>query len=101
MQLSDDDVRKIALLARLGLSDDEVRKFGPQLQNILGYVEKLQEIDTDGVEPTAQVTGLTNVKRDDKVARLGDPEFLADPKALLECSTLPKQDNQIKVKSVF
>jgi len=101
MKLSDEDIRKIALLARIGLSDEEVKKIGPQMSSILAYVEKLQEVNTDGVEPTAQVTGLTNVKREDKVARLGDEEYLADPAELLACSTLPKQENQIKVKSVF
>jgi len=101
VKLTDEEIRKIALLARLGLSDEEVKKFGPQMTHILEYVEKLSEVKTDNVEPTAQVTGLTNVKRHDKVAKKGDPEYLCDPKELLECTTMPIERDQIKVKSVF
>ena len=47
------DVRKIAMLARIALSEDEAEKLGPQLARILDYVRKLEELDTEGVEPTA------------------------------------------------
>ena len=95
MKLTKEQVEHVAQLARLGLSDKEVEKFQTQLSGILDYVEQLNEVDTEGVEPTAQVTGLTNVLREDKV------EALAKPDDLLKCSPLPIEKNQIKVKNVF
>ncbi len=56
MALTEKDVRYVAELAHLELSDEEVRKFLPQLDSILGYVEKLNSLDTTRVEPMAQVT---------------------------------------------
>lgn len=58
-------VRRIAKLARLNLSDDEVRQFADQIQDILGYVEQLSEVDIEGVEPMAHALPLTDVARDD------------------------------------
>ncbi len=49
----DVDVRRIAMLARIALDDDEAGRLGPQLARILDYVRKLEELDTEGVEPTA------------------------------------------------
>ncbi|MDP7068996.1 MAG: Asp-tRNA(Asn)/Glu-tRNA(Gln) amidotransferase subunit GatC, partial [Candidatus Peribacteraceae bacterium] len=57
--LSDDDVRHIAKLCRLNLSDKEVKKFAPELNAILDYIAKLQEVDTSDIEPTPQPTGIT------------------------------------------
>ncbi|MCL5024320.1 MAG: Asp-tRNA(Asn)/Glu-tRNA(Gln) amidotransferase subunit GatC [Nitrospirae bacterium] len=59
------DVEHIAHLARLGLTEEETAKFSPQLTSILLYVEKLNELDTTGVEPTSHVLTLDNVMRDD------------------------------------
>lgn len=59
------DVKKVATLANLTLSPDEEGKFEKQLSDILAYVEKLNEVSVEGVEPTSQVTGLENVVRDD------------------------------------
>ena len=61
MKLSKQDIKHIANLARLELSEKELDKYGKQLSDVLGYIDQLQEVDTKGVEPTAQVTGLTNV----------------------------------------
>ncbi|NWF39659.1 Asp-tRNA(Asn)/Glu-tRNA(Gln) amidotransferase subunit GatC [Mariprofundus sp. NF] len=47
------DVRKVAMLSRIRLTDDEAAELGPQLSSILGYVEQLGKVDTDGVPPTA------------------------------------------------
>lgn len=91
----------MAALARLGLTETEIVKFQTQLSGILDYVEQLNEVNTDNVMPTAQVTGLTNVMREDKVLRSDAPGSLADPEKLLACSPLPIEKNQIKVKSVF
>jgi len=47
------DVRKVAMLSRIRLTDDEAAELGPQLSSILGYVEQLSAVDTDGIKPTA------------------------------------------------
>ncbi len=49
----DIDVKKVAMLSRIRLTDEEATELGPQLSNIIGYVEQLGEIDTDGIAPTA------------------------------------------------
>ncbi len=61
------DVKYVAHLARLSLSAEEERKIGEQLGNILGYIEKLKEVDVSGVEPTAHAFPLVNVTRPDEV----------------------------------
>lgn len=61
------DIENIAKLARLDLTKEEKAKFAQELASILGYAEKLKEIDTAKIEPTAQVTGLVNITREDLV----------------------------------
>lgn len=63
--LSASDVRRVAVLARLQLSDEEVAGFATQLGDVLSYVELLQELDTTGVEPMVHAIELTNVLRED------------------------------------
>ena len=70
-QISRDDVQHLAQLSSLGLSDDEVDSLSADITNILHYVEQLSELDTSGVEPTYQVTDLSNVWRDDTVIDYG------------------------------
>ena len=60
------DIRYVAHLARLHLTSDEEKKFGAQLGNILGYIEKLKELDIANVEPTAHATPMVNVMRRDE-----------------------------------
>ena len=67
MDKAEIDVKYVAHLARLSLSPDEEQKIGAQLSNILGYIEKLKEVDVTGVEPTAHAFPLVNVTRPDKV----------------------------------
>ena len=96
MNLSKKEIEHIAKLARLELSEDEFDKYGSQLSAILGYIEMLGEVDTSGVEPTAQVTGLVNVLRDDRALDFdsaGRETALKDAPQLL--------DGFIKVKKVF
>lgn len=64
------DVKKVAELASLKLTLEEETKFEKQLSDILTYVEKLKEVKTEGVEQTAQVTGLQNVKREDDTTQV-------------------------------
>ena len=67
MNQVDIDVKYVAHLARLSLSPEEEQKIGAQLGNILGYIEKLKEVDVSGVEPTAHAFPLVNVTRPDEV----------------------------------
>ena len=67
MKLSREEVLHIARLARIGLSESEIDRFSGQLSNLLGHFEALQEVDTEGVPPTAQSVDLQSVMRDDAV----------------------------------
>ncbi len=71
-----EQVKHIAKLARLGIKDADLGKFAQQLSAIFGYVEKLNEVNVDGVEPTSQVTGLQNVMRKDEVVKVCTREEL-------------------------
>lgn len=64
--LTEKEIRKIAKLARLDLTDEEVEKFRPQLSEILKYVALLDAVNIEGVPPTAQSPGSQNVLREDK-----------------------------------
>ena len=61
------DIKYVAHLARIALSAEEEEKLGAQLGNILGYIEKLNQLDVSTVEPTAHAVPLTNVTREDEV----------------------------------
>ena len=67
MKLSREEVLHIALLARLGLTETEVNRLSEQLSNILENFEALQQVDTNGIPPTAQSIPLQNVVSEDKV----------------------------------
>lgn len=67
MKISKKDVEHVAHLARLTLSDDELDTMTGQLDNILSYVEKLNELDTDSVKPTSHVFSISNAFREDAV----------------------------------
>ena len=96
MKLSKKEVEHIALLARLGLAEAEKAKFTEQLSSILNYVEQLKKVNTSGIEPTAQVTGLENVMRADRIEGC-DQETR---NKLLK--NVPEIENDlIKTKSVF
>jgi aspartyl-tRNA(Asn)/glutamyl-tRNA(Gln) amidotransferase subunit C len=63
--LSKEEIEHIAMLARLSLTDEEKELFGAQLSSILDYMEKLNELDTENIEPTSHVLSLSNVMRED------------------------------------
>ena len=67
MSISREDVIHVSNLARLNLREDEVEKFTEQLGAILEHIAKLNEVDTEGVEPTSHVLDLVNVFREDAV----------------------------------
>ena len=68
MKLSNEEVLHIALLARLGLTEDEADRLSEQLSNILENFEALQQVETGDVPPTAQPIPLQNVLKEDKIA---------------------------------
>jgi aspartyl-tRNA(Asn)/glutamyl-tRNA(Gln) amidotransferase subunit C len=72
MAFAEIDIKYVAHLVRLHLTPDEEKKFGAQLGNILGYIEKLKRLDVANVEPTAHATPMANVMRHDE-ARLSLP----------------------------
>lgn len=93
--LTRDDVLQLARLSKLELSEAEIKQFQAELVEILGFVAKLQEVDVQGLKPTTQVTGLTNVTRADVVK-----QYQASPEGLLK--NLPaRQGNSIKVRRVL
>ena len=67
MSISREDVIHVSNLARLKLREDEVEKFTEQLSAILEHIAKLNEVDTEGVEPTSHVLDIVNVFREDEV----------------------------------
>lgn len=90
-QLTKEQIAHIAKLARLQLTPEEMEKMSGELTSILKWMDVLNEVNTDTVEPTAQVTGLTNSFRDDVVH---PSEAAADD--LLACSPLPLEEHQIQ-----
>jgi len=74
MPIDEQTVRHIGLLARILLSEEEVKLFSEQLGGILQYVEKLNELDTSGVEPLAHVGAHVNVLRADQVRESLTPD---------------------------
>jgi aspartyl-tRNA(Asn)/glutamyl-tRNA(Gln) amidotransferase subunit C len=93
--LTREDVLKLARLSRLDLSEAEVDEYLKELTTVLQYVEQLQDVDVDGLQPTTQVTGLTNVMRDDTVRDYGvsrDDLLRLAPKT---------EDGQLKVKRMI
>ena len=95
-KISIEDVGHIAELARIELSVKEIEKFAGELSDVLGYIEQLKEVDTKGVEPVSQVTGLINVLRDD-IAKSSDEDTR---KTMID--NFPDKDGEyIKVKQVM
>ena len=86
---------KLARLSRLQLSDEEIDEFKGEISDILGYVEQLQNVDVEGLEPTNQVTGLKDVMRSDEVKK-----YTASPEDLMNC--VPEiENNHIKTKRIL
>ncbi len=76
MPLSREQVKHIATLARVGLSDEDVDRFGEQLSVILDYFERLRQVNTEGVPPTAHTLALHNVWREDEAGPSMDKEAM-------------------------
>ena len=94
-KLSIDEIKNVAKLARISLSDKELDKMSVEASSILEFVETIQNTNTDGVIATSQVTGLTDVWRDDEVRK-----SKVAPKDLL-AGAPDTQDGYIKVRKVL
>jgi len=89
------EVEHIAKLARLGLADEEIKKYQKELSSILDYIEKLKEVDIKGVEPTSHPVKVENVMREDKSIKAKAPGS-----KLMELASETKE-GYLKVKSIF
>lgn len=95
-EITREQVEHIAKLARIKLTDEEKEKLTGEMGSILAYISKLNEVNTEGVEPTAQVTGLENVYRKDEAM----PWWEGNPHDLVEAA--PEHDGEyVKVKGVM
>ena len=98
--MNSDDIRKLAALARLELTDEEVGQQGTDMDAILDYIAQLDGVDVTDVEPTSQVTGLMNVLRKDEAIVRTEEEAVARRDELLK--TAPDTaDGYVRVPGVF
>ncbi|HZN32847.1 MAG TPA: Asp-tRNA(Asn)/Glu-tRNA(Gln) amidotransferase subunit GatC [Pirellulaceae bacterium] len=91
MSLTRADVEKVSLLGRLRLSEAELDKMTEQLARVVGYVEQLREVNTEGVQPMAHALDMHNVFRDDALAASlpRDAALANAPKRDSECYRVP------------
>lgn len=94
MPLSREQVQHIARLARLGVSDDDADRLRDQLSVILDYFERLRQVDTEGIPPTAHTLSLHNVLRDD----ISQPSY--PPDAVLANAPVRESDH-FRVKAIL
>jgi len=94
--LNKSEVQKIASLARIEITDEEAEKYSKELSDILGFVEKLNEVDTEDVEPIAHITGAKNRIREDRVIEASN-----ETKDGIINNFPEKKDKFDKVKAVF
>jgi len=92
MKITRKEVEHVAVLARLALKDDELDRFTGEMDQILGYVEKLNELDTEGIIPTAHAVPVENAFRDDVVRpSIGIDKALQNaPDPADDCFRVPK-----------
>jgi aspartyl-tRNA(Asn)/glutamyl-tRNA(Gln) amidotransferase subunit C len=95
MSITNEEIKHIAELSRLKLTAEEEKNLGDQLGSILKYIEKLNQVNTENIEPTAQVSGLSDVLRSDEVKDWNREEVVT----ALEQGEL--EDGQVKVKRVL
>lgn len=95
MEIKCEDILHLAELSNFSISEEEVKRLGEDLSGIVRYISQLDELDTDGIEPTYQVFEMENVWRDD--------EILEQDASREELLALSKEvvDNQIKVPKVL
>lgn len=99
MAITKKDVEHVARLARLALTEEEKERYTAQLGQILGYVEKLSQLNTDNVPPTSHVLPMSNVWREDKMEP-STAETLGSPEAIL--ANAPESEGPLfKVKKII
>lgn len=92
--ISEEDVKRVSKLARIELTGEEIKQFQKQLSDVLGYIEKLNEVNTDNVKPTCHVAGLENKTREDEL------EIFENTRGILDISPDSEEDH-FKVKKVL
>ena len=92
MKVTKETIEHVANLARLNISEQEKEKLTTEMESIISYVDKLNELDTSGIMPTAHVIPVKNVFREDKVAKSFDREKILSnaPSAEDGCFKVPK-----------
>ena len=93
-KLSKKEIEHLAKLARLELTEDEKKLYSEQLSSVLDYFNKLEEVNTEKIKITSQVTGLENITREDKVVESGTEKELIK-------EAPDQEDGQIKTKAVL
>jgi aspartyl-tRNA(Asn)/glutamyl-tRNA(Gln) amidotransferase subunit C len=93
-RISEEEVKHVANLARLAVTEEEVKKFQQNLDAIITYAEQLNEIDTENIEPTSHVLDMKNVMREDVPAK-------GLPREEVLKNAPEHQDGQIKVPSII
>ena len=94
MLLTKEEVQKIAQLCKIQLTEQEVEKFQKELSTVLEYASELQKVNTDGVEPISQVTGLENVLREDKSRQ-------SEYRDAIIANFPDKKDSFLKIKNIL
>ena len=95
MKIKREDILHLAKLSDFSMSDSEIDNIGKDLENIISYISELDELDTEGVEPTYQVFEMENIWRDDEIKA---QDALRDDLLALSKDV---EDNQIKVPKVL
>lgn len=93
-RISKDQVKHVAHLARLAITEEEAEKFTQHLDSIITFAEQLNELDTEGVEPTSHVLNIKNVLREDKATD-------GLPREEVLKNAPEQQDGQFKVPSIL
>ena len=83
-------------MARIELKKEEISRFAKEISDVLGYVEQLKEVDTEGVEPAAQVTGKANVFREDEIVESDE-----ETKSIMAKNYPDAQDGYVKVRQIL
>ena len=95
MKIKREDILHLAKLSDFSMEDSEIESIGKDLENIINYISELNELDTEGVEPTYQVFEMENIWRDDEIKA---QDALRDDLLALSKDV---EDNQIKVPKVL
>lgn len=95
-RVSEEEVRHIAELSRIELTQDESERFAKEISDVLGYIAQLGEVDTDAVEPVSQVTGKVNVFREDVAIDASE-----ETKEIMASNYPDQQDGYIRVKQIL